>query len=886
MNRLSRFPTREKLDVINWDNIPLVECDMNYRIEKLGLNLEAPTMGFAATSAFAAALLASAVASALPFVVSIFSPQFTVLAIAIAITAVTLLNRETADQFKRGTKQVLLSTLAAIFIFAIVPSTMRNFLQLGLLALAYCHIRQCVEGVGTLFVYWSSASPTLDRFHMLAVRHIWSSQSVQLTGDNEKFRGVVYAVDIYRANLALLLPVWFGLLFLIFSSSSSLSLGPSIVVCFGFTSAVVIVILAVSIPGAITATLQAIRLFVMYGQGHRLPPWCFKSPVGRAAARQSLLLCTFIITSIGFASCFPTSPVFVFANERWVDIGLNFALQGFAILLTTPIVVFAILAIVLGPALARLSQLCESKASPLHQNGMSTFDCYTDRITNSKTALERNSLWLGQHRELGIPIPVDIALAGEHINIIGPTGSGKTALGLSSLVTQLINRNDGPVIVFDGKGDRALFNLTKDAAEQSGRCFKWFTTANGKSTFIFNPFDQSHLSQLTLQETVGLFLLSFNLIHGDDYGRAWFAAAAKAAFTIAVKKAEKKPVSFREFERIVELVMAEHDEFKAAGHLLFIMRSLAEFDQINLSQRTNNHSACQHAIHMPDVIENDQIVYFSFESLLDPLSTGEITRLGAFSIISAAAAYKEKHGVAAKVYVVVDEAQNFIAKNVAAALEQARSLGVSFTLAHQTRSQLNPPGGLDLREIVDSCTAVKLYFGARDPATRKHLAEISGEVGYVDASWQQFVPDLMSGHLGIRHAVKIEPDAAVATVREQIGPRLADDDIQAINHRSNLAAIAIERFEGLTQFRGAFPIHLDYIVSKKKHEILDSKPWPEADERTIVTQSRWTEDDANQRPPKEPLTVPLIGGGISVEDLEKIKQRTERSARRLKEIAK
>jgi len=877
MNRLARFPTREKFDVVDWKNVPSDSCDMNFRMVKLAQNLEAPTTRFITDAAFVGALLGSAVPSILPFVTSAVSPLVVVLTIMVFALCAGLIDWKNVSQIKRASKQTILSTLAALSIVVMVPSTMQGVLSLGIMSLAYCLIRQCIEGIGTLFVYWLSASPTLNRFHMLAVRHIWSSKSVELNGENEKFRGVQYAVETYRASLALLLPVWLGLLVFIFNTTSIHSFGPSIVVSFCLTSAVVLVVIVVSNPGAIIHTLWATQLFVAYGQSHRLPPWCFKSPVGRSAARQALLLSTIILTSIGFATCFSSAPFFVFTQEYWLNVGLNIALLFLALFVTTPVVLFAILATILGPTLQQISRLCENENSPLHLKGMSTFDCYVDRIVNSSNSLERNSIWLGQHGELGFPIPVDIALAGEHIHIIGPTGSGKTSLSLSNLVTQLIKRNDGPVIVFDGKGDRALFNLTKDVAELQGRCFKWFTTANGKSTFIFNPFDQEHLAQLSLQETVGLFLLSFNLIHGDDYGRAWFAAAAKAAFTMAVKKAENKPTSFREFEKIVELVMAENDEFKAAGHLLFIMRSLAEFDQLNLSQQTNTHPACKHAIHMPDVIENDQVVYFSFESLMDPISTGEITRLGAFSIISAAAAYKEKHGAPARIYVVVDEAQNFIAKNVSAALEQARSLGVSFTLAHQTRSQLNPPGGVDLREVVDSCTAVKLYFGARDAATRKHLADISGEVGYASTSWQQFTSDVRAGNIGLPHALKVEPDEPVATVSEQVGPRLADDDIQLINHSSNLAAIAIERYEGLTQFRGAFPIHIDYITSKDSHQLRDEKPWPESDERTIVTQSHWTGEKTTSSPTPD---------GISVEDLEKIRQRTEKLGHKLKEVSR
>jgi hypothetical protein len=42
-----------------------------------------------------------------------------------------------------------------------------------------------------------------------------------------------------------------------------------------------------------------------------------------------------------------------------------------------------------------------------------------------------------------------------------------------------------------------------------------------------------------------------------------------------------------------------------------------------------------------------------------------------------------------------------IAKNIEDVLAQSRSRGMACILAHQAMSQLNSPGGVDLRELID-----------------------------------------------------------------------------------------------------------------------------------------------------------------------------------------
>ena len=95
-----------------------------------------------------------------------------------------------------------------------------------------------------------------------------------------------------------------------------------------------------------------------------------------------------------------------------------------------------------------------------------------------------------------------------------------------------------------------------------------------------------------------------------------------------------------------------------------MMETLSEFPQLNDGAGKARHPACEHAIEMTDVIENNQVVYFSFESLTDPSSAGELSRMAVYSAIAAAKAYENENGEPAQITIVIDEAQNVVAANI------------------------------------------------------------------------------------------------------------------------------------------------------------------------------------------------------------------------------
>ena len=192
---------------------------------------------------------------------------------------------------------------------------------------------------------------------------------------------------------------------------------------------------------------------------------------------------------------------------------------------------------------------------------------------------------------------------------MGGTGTGKTALGLIPLTTQLIRRNDGPVMVLDLKGDMGLFNTARIEAEDTGRKFKWFTNKPDRSTYVFNPWRQAYLEKLAIPEILGLFLLSLNLHHGDDYGRSYFSLGSRTLLQDCIKRCleleqatrrrqrrrPQAPESFVELEAKIRDLSKSSEEYRSGQHLLHVLQSLVDFPQLNVCPRRNGRFACHQA---------------------------------------------------------------------------------------------------------------------------------------------------------------------------------------------------------------------------------------------------------------------------------------------------
>jgi len=783
------------------------------------------------------------VAGAVPLVIGYFNRTYRTGQFAYLVLVALLLASNLARLFSGESKA---NFFVAVFLLGIVPFVLYT-----------------IDSITTHFVHWSTASPRLDLQTMVRVRRIWRQRfkrgmfhSANLTGvetskgfvgPDEKILEFLKIVAYYPAFLlGAFLVVFLATVFALLSAPPLLVPQALLMMTVALTLGLAFIVDR-SYPNTRQLAMAALATFCNYRPIRKLPSM-IQSPTPLARRSEllfsSVLLLSFAVSSFWFSWGW-FNITFI---DSATDVILQIVLQFTILFALAPVLMFALLMVAAGPTIWWFDKACEGEKAILGREGWTTFDGYANRLRFSGNRHEKDGVWLGFHETLGFPVLVPAQLVGEHMHILGGSGSGKTGLGVMTLVNQLIKRNDGPVIIIDGKGDPALFQSAKIWTEEENRKFKWFTTANGKSTYLFNPFAQTHLQKMTLPEIVGLQLLSMNLFHGSGYGRSFFSAASKEAINEGLKSFDGQPEHLEAFLRHLNRQAADNPKGDSAKHLVFMLRTLSEFAQLNNRDSEGNpasDSVIQNAIKMSDVIRNNQVVYFNFESITDPMSTGEISRLALYSTIAAAKEFKERTGKPPVVYVVIDEAQNVMAANIVALVEQARSYGVALIFCHQNRDQLDMPGGDDLRQLVDESTCVKQIFSARTPEARKHISSISGEVGYYNATWQQFVFRVLQGEVTMnrtlrkRYPYEALPEPAVTDVSQQMGPRLTPNEIEDVSRSKNGCIFYCNRSEGTAQFKGAFPIHIDFPIDKDDYDERNEMSWPTKGDETVEPKPFW-----------------------------------------------
>lgn len=171
-------------------------------------------------------------------------------------------------------------------------------------------------------------------------------------------------------------------------------------------------------------------------------------------------------------------------------------------------------------------------------------------------------------------------------------------------------------------------------------------------------------------------------------------------------------------------------------------------------------------------------------------------------------------------------------------------------------SQLNPPGGSDLRELVMSCTAVKQIFSAHDPWLQKYVSELSGKVLYANLTYPVAAAEVALGNTGLDCVLTDERGNQVVTIGTYVGNRLNTQDILNVNRDPNMCFLAIERSEGFSRFTGIGPAYVDWPMEEHTYvERSDYIPWPDQTEETITLRSPWPSQDSETVVPKPKLVL-------------------------------
>lgn len=480
------------------------------------------------------------------------------------------------------------------------------------------------------------------------------------------------------------------------------------------------------------------------------------------------------------------------------------------------------------------------------------WDNRIERITFSKNALEREHFYLGAAVEGDYPILLHESLLYKHAHLLGDTGSGKTSLGVTPLLTQIIAKGEHSVLIMDLKGDPSLFHAAREEAALAGLPFRWFTNRTEDSSFVFNPFAQSHVPRLTTNQLTEGIMQALSLDYGDDYGRAYFSALNGVVLGGYMKQYRKQIDSFKTLYKYA----SDKNAFRSIGtgndwdktrHLTAVLGRLGLVTPLNVVRADvpDKPGVIDEQIDLPSLLRSPQVVYFNLSSALEPTTVAPLARLAIFTLLSAAALRRQEDGN--RVFVFIDEFQRVISNNLRIVLEQARSMRLHFILANQTLGQMKQEG-TDATDVVESCTAFKQSFRASDEASIKRLMASSGEGLFHSLQWDQ----LLIGNIGSEDTYSLDmavndrfAEVPIVKVSESAGPLL---ELNTVLDVSSLPLGSFVRFtegSGFTQHSSfTTAMFSEYHITQALHGIRSDAPWPPVDELTVAV-----ELDEDEPPP-------------------------------------
>lgn len=456
--------------------------------------------------------------------------------------------------------------------------------------------------------------------------------------------------------------------------------------------------------------------------------------------------------------------------------------------------------------------------------GRTQWEWYIDRIRDSqheaedpsgRTLRERDHVFLGVEPQLQAPVLIDRRIFSEHCYIVGQSGSGKTSLGIMPLLMQLDRPEDPqPVVIIDLKGDPALFHLAKEQARRCGQMFKFFSPEQGKDSFYFNPFkgfESEHRSPIQL---CNLFLDSLSLNHGEGYGRSYYSRQSRLLLFDAINHSSKP----RTFPDLLDLIirLSKNRRYGDCFELLSTIHALEKYKFLSDPSQSVDP---ERVIHLPEVIEKNQVCYFWLPAAVESISVREIGKLALFCLLSAAIDRQRAGEEPRQVYLFIDEFQRIAGENFRIILEQARSFGIGATLANQTLSDLWTRD-FDLRPTVRTNTRLQLYFSVNDTREIKMLSEMSGHEISVMRS-------VTSGENRPKWFLRQRTSAT--TWNETIKSRLDTNEIARISDHPQEFIAYVSRGSGYTQFGGLpFPVRTDWPIHEETYRKWSNTPLPNA----------------------------------------------------------
>lgn len=330
------------------------------------------------------------------------------------------------------------------------------------------------------------------------------------------------------------------------------------------------------------------------------------------------------------------------------------------------------------------------------KNGICEFERYRELIRRAGGE-RKKEVFIGVRHPVPTPLFVPREVFQRHSYILGATGFGKTSHAIAQLLIQLSepyewmkSRKAGDaaaeqrasILIIDMKptGDTFLRALAEDQARDQGRKFRFFSTAPDLKSVQFDPFTLLRLTPYPL-ERVEMLLKAFSLIYPEGYGSDFFTNEQRRVLTQVMY--ESRPRNFTEFVNFVRETVNKTGNTDARGlysALVGIQRAL----------HLNTDSVAvppDEELDFDRFLQDGEIAYVHLDSRGTYMLGRDVGKLMLFTLLKIATErYKRRE--TRQAFVFIDEFQRLAAANIVEMLEDARSAGVAFVLAHQSAAAL------------------------------------------------------------------------------------------------------------------------------------------------------------------------------------------------------
>lgn len=452
------------------------------------------------------------------------------------------------------------------------------------------------------------------------------------------------------------------------------------------------------------------------------------------------------------------------------------------------------------------------------------------------------------------PVLLHRSILEGNVHVLGSAQSGKTSLGIIGLLVQLIrghgvlqrNRAGRPVVnghgehvwnwservptlIIDMKGDLALFNTVRIECEKRGQTCHYFSLSKGQATSYFNPITNLNVQDRPVVEFCELVLNALSLFHGLSYGRSYYSKQSRDLLIATLKSLTRKPQSWEELYQtlLTEIDPKKHKDVFELVSSIFV---LAQFPVLGPAPDGVD------VIHMPSVIENCEVCFFSLPARLSAISARDVAKLALFCFVTAAGDWNDRHPER-RSFIFLDEAQIICSSNMGTLFQQCSGAKTAMILSNQARSDLNVPDAPMLSETVRVNTRMKQMFTVADPRDALDLMGMSGE------------------RLGILRSYSsgMSGGNATSSVSEQevLHSVLTQNAINAVNNDRTGSLLHIMTGAGYTQPLG-IPKHIrtPYPMTSTEYRLRMYTPWPSAPE-TIQQGAQPVRTVMNKQEPEE-----------------------------------